>query len=229
MATDDVYLLSLKALQNGQPLVNSLAFRRLISAEPTSSSFSALATGIKDALKTVQVNDVTWQDWRALKVRGAGVTYQTTAPFRTSTVSFAGPFTGTLLSTITVEPEPNQVAAVCAINTAEAGRRRKGRFYVGGVYITAIDDTSLLASSYMSTFVTNVIGLLANYCVGGSDTEWRLGVWSDRTAMNVALSNTWPRTRISMGDPDPGNAFADATGLDLRQYVGNQRGRRPGI
>jgi hypothetical protein len=47
--------------------------------------------------------------------------------------------------------------------------------------------------------------------------------------MNVALSNTWPRVLTSQGTPDPANAFADVESADVRQYVGAQRDRRPGI
>lgn len=229
MAVDDVYLLSLKALLNGQQVVNTFAFRRLVAAEPTATQFGVLATAIKDGLRQDQVNDLTYQDWRALKVRGSGVTYSTTAPFRTSTVAYAGPFTGTLTGASTLSPDVNQAATVLSISTALAGRRHKGRVFIAGMYATAHGDDSLLSTAFISAVVLHAIGALDDYIVGGTDTTWRLGVWSDRTAMNVALSNTWPRTRISMGTPDPDSAFSDAEGLDVRQYIGNQRGRRPGI
>lgn len=229
MAVDDVYLLSLRATMNGQPIVNTLAFRRLVSAEPVSSEIGALATTIKDGLRQDQANDLVYQDWRALQVRGAGAAYSTTAPFRVSTVAFAGPFTGTLTGAITLPPDAQNCATVLAVNTAQAGRRRKGRIFIAGLAESSIDDTSTITTAHVAAVVLHTIGALAAYYPPGTDTAWRLGVWSDRIAMNVALSNTWPRVRISMGPPDPAAAFADAASLDVRAYVGSQRNRRPGI
>ena len=229
MAIDDVYLLSLRGTLNGRPTVNTLAFRRLVAAEPITSEFVALATTIKDGFKFDQVDDLTYQDWRALKVRGAGVTYQTEAPFRISTVAYAGPFTGTLTGSNLQPPQANNCATVIAIATEQAGRRRKGRIFLPGLPENAVGDNSIIAATHIANVVLHAIGALAAYYPPGTDTTWRLGVWSDRIAMNVKLSNTWPRERISAGPPDPGTAFADAASLDVRSYVGSQRNRRPGI
>lgn len=229
MAVNDVYLVSARALLNGQVIVNTLAFRALDSTTHTVTTLQAVANDIKASLRGSQVDDLTYTDWRALKVRGSGVTYSTSAPFRVSTVAFAAPYTSNLAGVQTLTPTSNLDAAVIRVSTGEAGRRRKGRIYMAGLYETAIDDNSLLASSFTSAVQSALSTNLGPYLTTGGSTVWRLGVWSDRIAMNVALSNTWPRVRTSQGSPDPDSAFADAVSLDVQQYVGAQRGRRPGI
>jgi hypothetical protein len=229
LATDDVYVLSLRALLNGKQVVNSFAFRLLTAVTPTSSSFQGLANVLKNGARTNQVDDLVYQDWRALQVRGAGTTYSTTPPFRTATVSYAGAFTGTLTGALTLTPASNMDSIVVAYNTALAGRRHKGRSFFAGIAETAISDASLIASTAVTAWVTDFVTPLSAYFAGGTDLTYRFGVWSDRTAMNVALSNTWPRVLTSQGTPDPANAFADVESADVRQYVGAQRDRRPGI
>jgi len=229
MAVDDVYLVSARSLLNGQVCGNTLAFRALDGTTHNVTTLGTVANAIRGAFRQNQVDDLLYTDWRALKVRGSGVTYSTTAPFRVSTVAFAAPYTGSNNGVQTLTPTSNLDCTVVRVSTGEAGRRRKGRIYVPGLYETAIDDNSLLATSYTSTFTTTMNASLSTYLVSGGSTVWELGVWSDRIAMNVALSNTWPRVRTSQGTPDPSTAFAGAVSLDVQQYVGAQRGRRPGI
>lgn len=229
MATDDVYLLSCRSQFNAQEIVNTFAFRWRDTGDPVAADFVALASAMKELFRGNQVDDLAYTDWRALKVRGTGVTYNTSSPFRVSLVSYAGSYTGTLTGVSTNPPSPEQTAMVMAINTALNGKRYRGRVFIAGLTEAVMTDASLFDTTFRTNFQTSISTGLANYFVGGSDPDWELGVWSDRIAMNVALSNTWPRVLTSQGAPDPANAFTGATSITLRSYIGNQRGRRPGI
>jgi len=230
VAVNDVYLCALRASQNGQPVVNTLALRREVSGEPAASDFQAVLTLVKNALRTQQVDDLVYVDWTALKVRGTGVTYSTSAPWRVSTISFSGTFTGTLTGALTTEPEAMQCAYVFALTTAQSGRRRRGRMFVGGLPISAVNDDGTLDNTFraatQSAGADPIVTLLGP---SGTSTDWRLGVWSDRIATNTVLNNVYPRERVTAGTPDPDSAWAQVQSIIVRDYVGSQRDRRPGI
>jgi hypothetical protein len=229
MATNDVYMIALRALLNGRPVVNVLAFNTISSLDSTATTLGTVANFVKNQMRTQQVDDLTYTDWTATKVRGSGVTYNTSAPFRVSTVSFAGSFTGTNVGSLTGTPAAPNACAVAVLNTAQSGRRRKGHLFMGGITEALIDDNGLISGAN----VTILNGMFANvtnsYGPSGTDTDYRLGVWSDRIATNTVLSNTWPRVRITAGAPDPTTAWAQVENIAVRSFTGSQRDRRPGI
>lgn len=230
MTIGDVYILSLRALMNGQQVVNTMALKEKTAEEPTSARWRSVASSVKDWFRTSQVDDLSYVDWVAQKVRGAGVTYSTTAPFRVSTVSFSGGYDGTLTGAVVQPPAAQAACAVFAMLTDQAGRRRKGRFFLAGLSEGDLADDGTLDNTARANLVTAIANpLLASMGPGGTNPYNQLVVWSDRIAMNVALSNTWPRVRVSMGAPDPANADANVTSIVVRDYVGSQRDRRPGI
>lgn len=230
MALDDVYILSLRQSLFGQQVVNTMALRCKVAPDPTAADFQTFADNVRLGLRTFQVDDLSYTDWVALKVRGAGVTYATSAPFRVSTVSFSGPFPGGSTGMELSPPGAPNAAIVLAVITAQSGRRRKGRMFIAGVSEAAIDNDGTLADSVRTgTIETWRSGHVAYAAVGGTSPVFEQGVWSDRIAMNVALSNTWPRVRVSQGAPDPASAYAGMVNLICRDYIGSQRDRRPGI
>lgn len=229
-AIGDVYACALRSTLNGEQCVNTFHLRTKTTADPTTATLTTILTGIKDILRTMQVDDLAYSDWTALQVRGAGTTYQTTAPFRVATISYAGGFTGTLTGSITGSPAGNAMAIVLAKGTAQAGRRRKGRIYVPGIWTAAVATDGTIDNTERSNIQTNqCANLLALIGPAGTSSTFEDVVWSDRIAMNVALSNTWPRVRTSQGAPSPTTADAAVTGYVCRDYIGSQRDRRPGL
>lgn len=229
MATDDVYILATRALFNSQEIVNTWAIRWKDTGDPVVADFTQIASALKEAFRGNQVDDLAYTDWVAQKVRGSGVTYSTTPPFRVSLVSFTGSYTGTLTGVSTNPPVPNQCAALLALNTSQSGRRRKGRVYIAGLTESVMTDASLLDGTFRTNFNTSISTALAPYFGGGSDPDWELGVWSDRTATNTAYNNVYPRELVTQGAPDPDSAFAAVVSVTLRSYIANQRRRRPGV
>lgn len=230
MAAGDVYQLALRASWNGEQIVNTFAIALLTGTAPAASDFQTLATAIKDLLRVDQADDMAYTDWVAHQLRGAGTTYNTTAPFRVSTVSFAGAFTGTLTGARTDPPAPPNVAVVMAILTSMSGRRYKGRIFMGALASSTLNTDGTIDNTARATIQTNTANAIITLCgPSGTNAFAKLGVWSDRIATNTALSATWPRVRTTQGAPDPANAFADAQSILVRDYIGSQRGRRPGF
>lgn len=230
MATDDVYKLALRATLNGKDVVNTFAVRMKTNPEPTVAAFTTLASFIAGELETWQVDDLTYIDWRAQQVRGAGTTYSTTPPFSTSTVSYSGSYSGTIVGDSTGTPLPNNNALVVAVNTGQSGRRRKGRFFVGGIAEVWVDDNSLFNPGHLVNIQATMQVIADALKVGGTNTDFEMGVWSERIATNAKYVNTISGPVLtSQGTPDPATAYAGMTSLSARNIVGSQRDRRPGV
>lgn len=229
MAADDVYILALRAQLNGKQVVNTFAMRLKSSIVVTTGFWQTHGTAIKDLLRANQVDDLVYQDFYATQVRGAGTTYNTTPPFRVSTVSYTGTLSGTAAGALTAPPEPGNVAALISLSTSQSGRRRRGRIFLGGISETYVDDDGTLNNTNRATLQTAVNSIVTDYGSGGVSVDLEWGVWSDRIATNTAYSNTWPRVLTSQGAPSPTTAFAAVTAATVRDYVGSQRDRRAGI
>ena len=230
MATDDVYSLALEATLNGRPVINTIAVRRKQSAEPTTADWTSIATDIVDSLKGSQVDDLTWSSWRAQQVRGAGASYSTTAPFFTSTVSYAGTFTGSQVGQLTGTPLPNNNAILVSVQTAQSGRRRQGRFFLGGIAENWVDDNSLVNATQLATLQTALNGLVTDYKNGGASSAWEFGVWSMRIATNAKyVWTTSGPVLTSQGAVSPSTAYLAMENLVARGFVASQRDRRPGL
>lgn len=227
----DVYRCALRQVLNGRDVVNTVFLRMKTNPEPTASMFSASLGAFVSVLTPAQVDDLEHLDWVATQVRGAGTTYSTTPPFRTSTVSYAGGYSpATPNGQLTSTPLPNSVALVAALNTAQAGRRRKGRLYVGGISELWVDDNSMVNSTQLATLQSGLDLIVSQYGASGSNADFEWGVWSDRIATNTKyVWTTSGPVLTSQGAPDPANAFAAIVSVVCRSYVGSQRDRRPGL
>lgn len=230
MAVDDVYMLAIEAVLNGRPVVNTFAFRRKSATAITAANLTTLADALVTRINNAQVDDLQWLTWRATEVRGAGATYSTTAPFLTTTVAYSGTITGTPTGELTGTPLPNNVALVVKVQSDQSGRRRQGRFFIGGIPEVWVDDNSLFNSTQLATLQTQLDFLEAAYKVGGTDTDWEMGVYSMRTATNAKyVWTTGGPVLTSQGSPSPSTAFIGMQNLIPQSFVGSQRDRRPGL
>lgn len=227
MAIGDVYQLALRQSQNGRQVVNTFFFRMKTAPDPTIALIQPLADDFKNALRQMQVDDLSYVDWRFQQFRGAGTTYSTTAPFRVSTVSYTGTFTAPLAGARVNPPESQQVAWICSVNTALAGRRRKGRFFLGGAAEADVADNGFFDPTQVANLQGFILPLITEYGTGGTSTDFMWVQWSDRIAKNTVLSNTWPRVEVSAGAPNPADADREVVSITVRTRVGAQRDRRP--
>jgi len=79
------------------------------------------------------------------------------------------------------DPAPSWLAAVISWRTASAGRSRRGRSYLGGVYEAAIVGNNI-TSTYSTKLATYRDALLAAYTVGGTVAGYKLVVYSRKLA-----------------------------------------------
>lgn len=195
MALGDVWRLSLVGLWSGVDQgVVTLHFKDISGTAEFASLASSIKTGLLTSLKSQQ--PAVWS-WTHI----AGLT-ENTIPKVTDEYSTGFPLVGTNVAT---EPLPQMDAAIVSWRTGYAGRSYRGRSYLPAFcegaqtqgYLVAGTVTAL--TGYLDTF-------LALYGVGGTDTNWQLGIWSDKLAV-----------------------FTPVTSYLLRSTMGTQRRRRPGV
>lgn len=200
MATNDVYELAVRQRLRGQQIVNTYHFMANGGFVPTQAQAQALADDVKDFFISTQVSILTYESWSLRQVWGAGVEYHASKPIRTGGLLYEGNFTGTVVGTqSTGTPLPPHVAYVIQLKTGLAGRRNRGRLYMGGVRIEEVGaDGNLLAG-----FVTGVNGLaataLAEYGQGGTNPDWDWVIWSFRYASGWKPADAHPHRLAFVG------------------------------
>lgn len=228
MAINDVYLLSLRQRAVNQTIVNVFALRCDDNVEPGQATFQTVADQIKEWLRVRQAQNLAYETWRALKVYGAGVTYSTTAPFRTSTIAYEGSHTGTLAGALLTDCNALQIAAVIRWRTQYAGRRKRGRTYLAGIADAQYASGALIAGA-VTGLQTQVDAMIASLGAGGTNTTFTLGVWSERTATKTRYN---PATKTMEWDgtaQDPAGAFEAVLSGSVQSTLYTQRRRVIGV
>lgn len=228
MAVDDIYRLTTMATFASHQLMNTFAVRMKSSPDPTEADITTLANAIKEAFRAQQASAVTYTSWSFSQLYGGGVTVVQDECRRTPGLQMAGLFTGTLGGSMSAgDVLPPQCALVWTVLTGYAGRRRRGRSYTfgwpesaqaGGVWTNAVITASKAS-------LTTLVGL---YGVSGTDPQFQLGVWSERTASGC-VPNPSGKGLINVETPRPELAFMRMTGYTVRDVVYTQRRRTLGV
>ena len=211
MPINDTVELSVAGLVGGQTHVHTLHFRY----KRVSSSEAGLITDWKGSCLTTYRAMFSTLDTPATLLKAAQVCGS--VPLRAPGEDASGPAAGT--RAITADPLPTWVAQVVSERTALAGRSRRGRFFMGGLYevdssgtngnsVPVGNQRSILIQAYLDT-------LLAQFVTGGgANLDYGLVVHSRLLAAV------------------PGTACQDSstsvTGLIRRDLLGSMRSRRPG-
>lgn len=117
-----------------------------------------------------------------------GLTVNTTPPV--SDEYTAGlPITGSLSG----DPLPYQAAMVVTLKTGYAGRSYRGRNYIPGqgeAYFTA----GIFASNVVAAVQGYYDTLIATFGQGGSDSNYQLGIWSDKLSLFTPVTQAIVRS-----------------------------------
>lgn len=227
MAVGDVYRLTVTTTQLGSTYQNTYAlYQKSVSVAP--ADFATIANAIRELYRVSQSNSLTYRSWRAVQIRGAGVTPVQSECRREGGVVFEAAYTGTNTGgDNSTEVLPPQNAMVVTVQSSSFGRRHRGRTYVPG-FSEAQQNSGSFGSGVLATITTNLTGFLALYGATGTDTTWQLGVWSERTALGCEVTGSPPHL-VNIDTPHPELAFTPAAGLTARSTVFNQRRRTLGV
>ena len=228
MEQDSVYRIALRQTLFGQQLVNTWDARVIPTAGATLASLATLADALKEVFRPNQGAALAYTTWYAVKLRGTSVVYNTSDPFRVSSISYEGVHTGTLTGAAGEITADSVRAVVISRRTAMSGRRYRGRLFMGGVISTYI-SSGLLTAAMKTSIQTNLNNINAAYGTAGSNGIWELGLFSDRIAMNAAPAPTHPHAMISLGAPSPFTAFTPYTSYVIRDQITGLNRRKIGV
>jgi hypothetical protein len=227
MAVGDVYRLTLQAVCQGQTYLNTWAFTMKSSPDPTGADVLTLANAFKEMARVSQNNLVTYQTWTFRQLFGGGVTPIQDECRRDGGLVLTGNVSGSAAGGVAGDMLPPQCAMVWTIGTGLAGRRRRGRSYIYGLS-EATQANGTWTSATLTTFTTALNTIYGLYGSAGTDPQFLLGVWSERTATGCEVRGT-PPVLTNIETPHPELAFNMSTGYQLRPTVYSQRRRTIGV
>ncbi len=214
MAVNDIAQLSVVGTVGTQQHVHTLHFRYLTAGATDNALLVAwTATALASYKARFVITDTPVERLAARQVAG-------TAPFRAPAESAPSPNAGLRSAGSLGEPNPTWLAELVSERTALAGKRYRGRFYLGGLYEWDVIGNNLrlgLAETPRNAFDLGqdyINALLTGYGPSGTSTDYRLFVFS--------------RTLSKVPGTLPQNQGADITGLLHRTTVNSMQSRRPG-
>ncbi len=227
MAVGDVYRLTLQSVCLGQTYLNTWAVTMKSSPDPTNADVLTIANAFKEMARLQQSTNVVYQTWTFRQLFGGTVTPIQDECRRGGGLVLTGNVSGTTAGAIATDMLPPQCALVWTIGTGLAGRRRRGRSYIYGLTEVA-QVAGTWTASIMSTFTTSLNTIYGLYGSAGTDPQFLLGVWSERTASGCEVRGDPPQL-VNVETPHPELAFNMSTGYQLRQTVYSQRRRTIGV
>lgn len=230
MATDDAYRLQVFMTFAGQQYMNTYAFNTITETPLVLADWTTIATDVKEAARLQQNSGLVYRSWKAVQLRGTGVTAVQGACKTEGGQAFEGNYSTSITGGATaVEPLPPQCAVVITLNTGLIGRRRRGRIYLPG-YSEPDQSSGAWLSAFITTLTTNWTTFFNKYA-GSSPTSptVRLGVWSFRIATGCVRSPNPPYDHIQVDSPNLADAFRPLTAFVPRSTVYTQRRRVIGI
>lgn len=224
LTTGDVYELAIKQSYGGSTLLNVYHFRLLRTLTGPQAAFQSLADTTKNRFRTDQAAALSYVDWKATQVAGAGVTYDPTTCRRSGGDVYEGTFTGTLTGGNTAgAPDASFMALVCALKTGFAGRSRRGSFYLGGW--DANDQSSANRNLWSAARITSIQSAcnahLASFgAPSGTDLDFRWVVFSRLIASGckyVIVNNRPTLTHVQAANA--ADSWRDVTSCTPREAI----------
>lgn len=226
---NDTYRFACFQQLGGQTVMNVLYFNT-ITAAYAGADFTTLATDVKEAFRVPQSGLLTYRNWRAVQVRGDGVSPIQAECKTEGGLTFEGNYTSqTAGGGGTGAYLPPQSALVITLNTGQTGRRRRGRIYLGG-YEMANQSSGTWGGTHI-TAVTNAFQTfwLKYATASATSTVFRLGVWSGRIATGCERDPNPPYKMKNIETPNLDDAWRLCTAYLVRTTVFTQRRRVLGV
>lgn len=203
MAIGDVWRVAFEGHFLGSQYVNVWHFKTKTASPDVEDVIDYVTTNFYDLTKTQGVSDL----W-TLEIANARKLEQPATLFSKALSVQGGGTPGQEL--------PPQSAMVITLRSNLAGRRHRGRLYLGG-YLESVQAQGVWATSTVNAvqgYVDNLVAALGN---GGSNVDWTWGIWS---------------RRYGGEDPGPYNLTAGWTDIYsavVRDTVFSQRRRVAGV
>lgn len=228
MAIGDVWRLTLQSTFLGQIHQNTLFFECKTATDPTQAVMNALAIEVKDLHRTRQADIYKYERWKAVQVRGAGISYPPPKYQRVGGLFLEGNFTsnqnGTMIDT---QQLPPQCAFVITLKSPNVGRSRRGRIYVGGL-TESQQQGGTWDPATVTAFQTTWTAFMAKYVwPSGTSPDFSLAVWSETIATGNKQKPGGGYEHVA--NPSPETAGTGVIAVVHRTTVYTQRRRTIGV
>lgn len=177
MAVNDTSTLAVQGTVNGQTHIHDLSFRSLFVGGPEQQIIDDWQAGCRTAYRALfSTDDDPCETYSVRHVCGS-LPLRATVEETEVAPNIAGS------ATKSGNREPSFVAALASTRTAFAGRSRRGRFFIGGLYDGDLLNTGqALASGYTTLMEAYAAALLTVFGPSGSSSAGRLVVYSPTLA-----------------------------------------------
>jgi len=208
MAVNDTAQLAVKGTVLGQTHVHTLHFRNIDGLATEQAIIDAWQTNARTAYRNMFDNSDTPVDLiTARQICGtvplrAPVEEVEVAPNRVGGADF------------TTDPMAPWLAGIVSVRTSSAGRSRRGRFYIGGLYESEVNGAQLVAN-HIARLQAYVDALVTNFVTPATPASgWKLVVHSRKLA-------AVPGTQCQ-------NSSTFVAGMIVRADMGSMRSRKAG-
>lgn len=199
-ASGQIYQVTYQQILDGQTLENVIHFRERTGTS-TPAQIATSVQGFLVAMAQIQTNNVVYSNIIVKQMTPLAFDESFVTPSVTTGAQSSAVFN-------------NVVSMVFTKRTGVAGKRHRGRIYVGGVPLIFATDPNRLnttGTTATGTFISTVMGA---YGETGTDAHLAIGVYSR------LLGGTNPFTVAG---------WQQLTGIDSQVVFGTQRRRRVGV
>lgn len=208
MAVNDTILLAIRGTVGGQTHVHTLHFREMAVAADEQGLIDEWQAACMTPFRGMFDND----DTPVILATASQVCGAT--PLRAPVEEAVTPPGGIGTLTLPGDRVPSWLAAVVSVRTAVAGRSRRGRFYIGGLFEDVIHENSIDAAHLLRVKVYTD-ALMATFGPGGT------------MVANHALVVHSPKL-ASVPGTQCQNSSTIVTALLPRTLIGSMKSRKPG-
>lgn len=228
----DTYQFTLRQTYLGQVIENVLHAKLLAVPGTPLTTFATFMTDWITAVHALQSNALTYTDWKAVQVAGAGVTYSTTSCLPTGGDEYAGVLTAQA-GTLSGEALPATDCGLIDLGTGLRGRSYRGRKFVAGI-TEGIQNGGTIAAGTVTSVQATINTFFAKYGVGGSDTTLRWGIFSLDIASGcktqpIVVAGRVRRQRVHLSAANAAGALNGVTVALLDADVHTLHRRLPGV
>lgn len=209
MAVNDIYQLAVRGVANGQQHVHTLHFRENVAT--SGSPEDVLIDDWQGACRTAYRNLFQADNTPVLVIVAARVAAAGALPVPVERAEAGATQVGT--RTVAGDSLPPWLACVNTVRTGLAGRRHRGRYFLGGLR-EADQDGGVLNSTYIALAQAYADTLKGRFMPPSSISNFGLGVFS-RLTWNGGAGGLI-------------NSFTPATTIVPRNLVASMRSRKAG-
>jgi hypothetical protein len=166
------YGVAVRYVHSNQLMENVLHVNKITAGAATDAQFLAFANAWKEVIRAQQSANVTYLDWIATQVAGAGVAYDPATCKQVGGTVQSGLLTGTLIGGTATDPLPPMNTMSVQLRTGTRGRSYRSKLQLGS-HVESVQSNGFWTVGYVAAIQANVDAFRAVYGSGGTNADLR--------------------------------------------------------